>query len=327
MTNSKRDTTFDIMKGIGILLVLLGHVWSKYIPITNHVILSFHMPLFFIVGGYFSKSFTTMEEAKQTIVRYIKRLVLPMMLTEAAITLWGAGMTLVKGGSWDGVIVDALSVFWADVYGPVTPWGKIGLGVIWFLMALLSAKVMLLFLSRIGVWALPLSCAISFGSILLNKVFPYSIWCITLGMSALPFVVAGWWVRHHTVPLWVKLLCIACWPLALAFSRLEMYAFDWRCFPLDLLGGLGATYVVFLLCRWLKDHTRIVSRVLARLGVVSLAIMCVHGFELESHLGNHLRALVGLDLNIFWLYVWRYAITIALAFGLLRIPLFKKIFA
>ncbi|MBQ9417277.1 MAG: glycosyltransferase [Bacteroidales bacterium] len=34
-----------------------------------------------------------------------------------------------------------------------------------------------------------------------------------------------------------------------------------------------------------------------------------------------------LDLNVFWLYVWRYAITIALAFGLLRIPLFKKIFA
>lgn len=28
----KRDITFDMMKGIGILLMLIGHVWAAYIP-------------------------------------------------------------------------------------------------------------------------------------------------------------------------------------------------------------------------------------------------------------------------------------------------------
>ena len=50
---AQRDTTFDIMKGIGILLVLLGHVYEW--KAIGHFVYSFHMPLFFIVAGYFSK--------------------------------------------------------------------------------------------------------------------------------------------------------------------------------------------------------------------------------------------------------------------------------
>lgn len=326
MHQSSRDTTFDIMKGIGIILVLLGHVWSAYIPITNHVIISFHMPLFFIVAGYFSKPYTDWNTAKKTIVRYIRRLVIPMALTEIAITLWSTLMAITKGTGWNTVITNALSIFWADVYGPKTPFGQLSLGVIWFLMALLTAKTILLFLSRLNGWAIPLSLIASFITIELHKLFPYSICCITLGISALPFVTIGWWVKSHRIPLAIKLICIVCWGLALYFSRLEMYAFSWKCFPLDVLGACGATYCMFLLCRWVGQHLKLTSKVLAYLGVTSLAIMCMHGFEIETHLGNHLRALIGLQFSIGWLYVWRYAITIALAFLLLHIPKVNKIF-
>ena len=41
----------DLAKGIGIILVLIGH--SKFLPITlKNYIYSFHMPLFFILSGY-----------------------------------------------------------------------------------------------------------------------------------------------------------------------------------------------------------------------------------------------------------------------------------
>lgn len=48
----KREHFIDIMKGIGILLVILGHTsiyLNKYITIY---IYSFHIPLFFFVSGY-----------------------------------------------------------------------------------------------------------------------------------------------------------------------------------------------------------------------------------------------------------------------------------
>lgn len=42
----KRDATIDIMKGIGILLVVFGHTFHE-----SQAIYSFHMPLFFILSG------------------------------------------------------------------------------------------------------------------------------------------------------------------------------------------------------------------------------------------------------------------------------------
>ena len=325
MGKAGRDITFDIMKGIGILLVLAGHVWGGYIPITNHFIRSFHMPLFFIVAGYFSKTYNGTDDFGKTMANYFRRLAIPMLATELTITIWSALMALVHGGEWNTVIVNALSMVWADVYGPNTPWGHITLGVIWFLMALMIAKALLWWVARMGAWALPVSLVVSFGAVMANRVFPYSIWCITLGMSALPFVVVGWWARSHPIHGWMKITGIVCWILSLLFSELDMYSFRWACYPLDFAGACGATYCVYRISRWIGCHTKVVRKVLAWLGVASMAIMCVHGFEIESHLGNHLRALMGLDLSIGGLYVWRYLWTIAIAAALLHLPGAKKI--
>lgn len=49
MVDSNRIVSFDILKGGGILLVILGHIQIPYMLKT--VIYSFHMPLFFFVSG------------------------------------------------------------------------------------------------------------------------------------------------------------------------------------------------------------------------------------------------------------------------------------
>lgn len=54
MQNNNRDNTFDIIKGIGILLVIIGHLAHGY-GVLIPIIYTFHMPLFFIVSGYFYK--------------------------------------------------------------------------------------------------------------------------------------------------------------------------------------------------------------------------------------------------------------------------------
>lgn len=49
---SNRSFTIDTMKGIGILLVVLGHLMSPRSPF----IYSFHMSLFFLLGVFLFKS-------------------------------------------------------------------------------------------------------------------------------------------------------------------------------------------------------------------------------------------------------------------------------
>jgi len=51
-----RDITIDIAKGIGIILVVIGHVPVPYYKELYIGIYMFHMPLFFFLSGCFFKS-------------------------------------------------------------------------------------------------------------------------------------------------------------------------------------------------------------------------------------------------------------------------------
>lgn len=69
-----RRTEFDILKGIGILLVMLGHA----IPQTgfaHNLIYGFHMPLFFFASGIFFR----VKPLKEGILKDIKTLMIPWM--------------------------------------------------------------------------------------------------------------------------------------------------------------------------------------------------------------------------------------------------------
>lgn len=326
MTAKQRDITFDIMKGIGILLVIVCHLIGWNHPMLAQIILSFHMPLFFIVAGIFSKPYVDAPSAKANVKRYFARLYPPFAITQLLIVAWAVLMAVAKHEGWDPPIRESLSLVWADVFGPSTPWGRLSLGVIWFLMALFVAKSLLIPLSRLKQWAIPVSLAVAFATLLLHKVFPYSIWCLSLGLMALPFVTIGWWVKNHPVPLWLKIVVVVCWIAAICFSRMEMYAFTWKCYPLDVLGACGGTYCVYLLSLVIKKYLSITSKALSALGVWSLAIMCVHCFEMYAHLGNHIRAAVGIELGMWLMFAWRVVLTLGLAIVLVHIPKVKNLF-
>jgi fucose 4-O-acetylase-like acetyltransferase len=51
---SNRNQTIDVAKGIGIILVVLGHNWITQVNgDLNKLVFSFHMPLFFFLSGIF----------------------------------------------------------------------------------------------------------------------------------------------------------------------------------------------------------------------------------------------------------------------------------
>ena len=98
-----RDTTIDLLRGLAILVVYLGHS-ILYHPIEMEVmypwchhlatsIISFNMPLFFILSGYlFAKS---RKRVKEQYEGKVKRLLIPYLFTMAILI----GMKLVLPAS------------------------------------------------------------------------------------------------------------------------------------------------------------------------------------------------------------------------------------
>ena len=89
---NKRDVTVDVMKGVGILLMLVGH-WHGMSQWAHQFIYSFHMPLFFLVAGYFSKQMT---DWAKSLKKNALRLLLPFVFTHFMLIGWIAVKVLVK---------------------------------------------------------------------------------------------------------------------------------------------------------------------------------------------------------------------------------------
>ena len=69
----------NIAKGIGIVLIVIGHAFlqDSTSPVRSFVYL-FHVPLFFIISGYFFKDAYT-EQPLELIIRRIKSLWIPFI--------------------------------------------------------------------------------------------------------------------------------------------------------------------------------------------------------------------------------------------------------
>ena len=135
-----RNKAIDITKAIGILLMILGHCAG--IPgILRNFIFSFHMPLFFILSGYFYKP----KEIKDIVSSNNKHLLKPYLITALVcivLNFTAGGIdkalakvvgTIMSNGGWPNELIGANLPY---------------IGPIWFLMALYWCKIFYEYLRR-----------------------------------------------------------------------------------------------------------------------------------------------------------------------------------
>ena len=77
MPQPQRDTAVDVLRGFGMLLVVVGHLYSG--PWT-HYIYSFHMPLFFFLSGFCAARKERQEPFGQYVLKKCRTLLLPYVV-------------------------------------------------------------------------------------------------------------------------------------------------------------------------------------------------------------------------------------------------------
>lgn len=117
----------DIAKGIAIILVVAGHSYPPAGGICKFIFL-FHMPIFFLLAGFFFNYDKYKDNFKQLIITSSKRLLLPQLI-----------ILLIF---WDNNSLKYIPSFLYAIGKPITNLGIFG--VPWFLVCL--------FLVRIFIW-------------------------------------------------------------------------------------------------------------------------------------------------------------------------------
>lgn len=82
--NNKRINWIDMAKGIGMLLVIIGHVGAGH---YERWIYSFHLPLFFFLSGYV---FSVKSSFKEFIIKKIKGILVPYFCLGALLIVYQA---------------------------------------------------------------------------------------------------------------------------------------------------------------------------------------------------------------------------------------------
>ncbi len=281
----KRLTYLDMAKGIGIFLVILGHI--EYIrEDTLKWISSFHMPLFFVIGGILA--YEKREEGRPLFSALAAR-ARGTLVPYAAFTIMLLTMNTLEHfldpGALSGAQLARQYVDAATGYG---------IHILWFLPAYFTAGAIFLLLER-GLRPVSRNLAVlllavgAYGVTVIFRLDQYAVMDLPLigfagmdllitllrGILAMPFLLMGWYLGAFYGRLPRKAFPV----LALLLIPGGILALHLSVFDLHYLYVEPWHYLAaFLSCAGLTALMRALPaiRPLAWLGRNSLVIMCTH---------------------------------------------------
>lgn len=143
----KENSMISIAKGIGIVLVLVGHF--IFVPEIRRFIYCFHMPLFFFLSGFLFKDKVSAKEYPLYIWRKFKRLYLPFVLCNLIVLPFhnllcdvGVYETTEVFSSFKEVAVYTIKIFFCVKMEDIV-------AQLWFLPILMTVSILYYFLRLI----------------------------------------------------------------------------------------------------------------------------------------------------------------------------------
>lgn len=261
----QRDKSIDIAKGIGIILVVYGHMVC---PIKEEILL-FHMPLFFLLSGYF---FSSKDSIKNSILKKARALLLPFLLFYIlAFVYW----VLLE------FIIDKVSLKTSihEMQYFLTPNGPL-----WFLLSLFDIFVISFIVEKYihpGILRFVIACVITFIGYLcaMNEIFFFYLPQACLGYI---FFYLGHQISLYNILHNKKIyrymisgaLIFYCLGVILKIRTDMLSLVIDPTYILFFLPALGGSLLVIYFSRYLQDKRY--TSWLAYLGRNSLLVMCVH---------------------------------------------------
>jgi len=310
---------FDMAKGFGMMLIILGH--NPLPTIFRDWVYAFHVPLFFIISGYFMKS----RPIKETIFKATRQLLLPLLATHFICFLL---LTLIfnNTGKYNGpdiylwITNQLLSL---DVYS---------LPSVWFLYALFIGKIASTILNKYCTdYSMIVAVILFFLSLYLSdsylNILPFHF---LPSLAAIIFLLIGKEIKSSSI-------LEKEWPSSFIILLVSLLLFIWKMpidfrylvFPFNIINVTIATLssitIIYILKLISNSQVKMITSTLipflSYFGRNSLIILCFHCIERVLQISNYLFWLPSYSIGIFKIILLS-LVPLVIA----RIPIIKSIF-
>ena len=306
----KRIAYIDIMKGIAIVAVIVGHYQGFQLPGT--IIWSFHMPLFIFISGYFFKQRKLTDLLKRNFKHYLIPYFLVWMgILTAETLIYSVYNHISSEGTpiLEVVIQRLISGIYSLASNSVAnkPEFVVKIGVIWFLNALFIGELLLFFTLEIK---RHVGQIITILLVLIAASCQTAFFCIPFGINYgcafLPWLYIGYVFKQRDIFAYIdkkalKIIIPVIWGGVIAAEQTGNNSFNiiYLRFPLYGLEYIGA--LCGILCvRWLsigiENHSKKLNALFCRLGRNTIWILCVHAMDIE--LWNYVSGFVPIEKNV-----------------------------
>lgn len=277
--SGKRIDFVDLTKGICIILVVMTHIGGAFNLLDkNSMISCFRMPLYFFISGVFFKSY---EGLLGFVVRKINKLIIPFLFFYLSAFLLKYIVWKIFPGAFQ------LPVSWSELLAVFHGHDLIRFNPpIWFLIALFNCNVLFYFIHFLREKHLPamfaLTLLIGCTGFYLGKMNITIPFYIDIAMTALPFYVAGFWIRRYNFFLFPSHRFDKFIPASVIVALIIMYFtattlgmrtnnYSGNIFQVYIAAFAGI-FMIMLLCKKVKK-----LKVVSYLGRYSIITLSIHG--------------------------------------------------
>lgn len=272
----ERRKDLDFAKGVGIVLMVLGHSFSGGNGEAIRTwFYSFHMPLFFIIPGILARSQHALPSFSSFLKKRVRGLLIPYYIwgIVAALFLTVMGRRTV---SWLLGALKSVLTFQ-------------GLSAMWFLPCLFFAEIVFRACLYVGKRNVLLGHSTAVVVALLGFIVPTSNIYVSIVLRSLTgasFIYLGWWLadrlnRQWKFHVWI-ILCILHVFSAAVNGRIDVLARDYGNFVLFYLNALLGSwptiqlYHILMSVRW-----EWFSNLFVWFGKNSLIVVCTSLYAIE----------------------------------------------
>ena len=312
LQQTRRVHWVDFLKGIAIILVVLGHCDLPTFLINT--VYLFHMPLFFMISGYLDNSHKE-RSLRAVVKKKAPRLLWPYLTYGVIVILWKTLTGYGQQGNFTTLLLKRITAFvygnyiWENNYNYIgTLWFLVGLFCVicisWLHHRIRSEKARLVIAAAVAL------CGALFSKLLLqwNVRLP---WCLDVALVAILFYELGLWYRQRKKSADGKALLAGSLLLVAGFgvgvcnvyvagsTRIGMLPLTFGSVPLFLVGAVLICLGFMIVAGCLYGRIRL--KLIEYAGRQSLTIMIAHLYILSVLVAIGNRIVPGVSPWIYFL--------------------------